>query len=117
MIVEDCQAIGQFDFGHVATCAIVLLYWTRFGGNLTLRRRGCTLKRMARQTLYVVSSRISDQVLMGIVAGDTTDARISSAEAFAVGQPVWLEAHAEFTTPRAPNDRLPSAMALPAEIR
>src|SRR5579864_9109983 len=54
---------------------------------------------------------------MGIVAGDTTDARIGSAEAFAVSQPVRLEAHVEFATPRAANHGLPTAMALSTEIR
>jgi hypothetical protein len=84
MIVETCLAIGQFDFRHVATCATILLNWTRSGFSLTVLGSGCTLKRVARQTLHVISSSVRNQIIMGFMAGNTTDARIGSAEAFAL---------------------------------
>lgn len=60
MVVEDCQAIGHFDFRHVATRAIVLLHGTRSGSRMTLLGRGCTLKRVTGQTLYVIGRSIGD---------------------------------------------------------
>jgi hypothetical protein len=54
---------------------------------------------------------------MRIVASETTDSRISSVEALAVGQPVRLEAHVDYPPSVASHHRFPAAMTLAAEAR
>ena len=116
MIVEDCQAIGQLDFRHVAPRAIIILNWTSCASGPAVRGRRYTLKSVARQTFEIVSGNVRNQILMRIVASDTADAPIGSAEALAAGQSVRLESHVEFATPGAANDLFPAAMALTAKI-
>jgi hypothetical protein len=116
VIVKTCLAISQLNFRHVAAHAVILLNRTSSGGRLTVHGRSCTLKCMARKTFDVICGSIHNQLFVGIVAGDTADARIGSTEALAVGQSVGLEAYVDFATPRAANDLLPTAMSLPTKI-
>ena len=54
---------------------------------------------------------------MRIVTGQTADSRISSVKAFAVRQPVRLEAHVDYPPSMASHHRLPATMTLAAEAR
>ena len=72
---------------------------------------------MARQAFGIVGAVVSHQVLVGIVAGDATDARVGTVEALAVGESKGLETHIHFAAPRAAHDRFPATVTLPAKIR
>ena len=117
MIAKAGQPIGQRDFGHMATHAILCLNRASRGGSLTTGHSGsCTLELVARQAFRIVNGYIRNQILVGIVARDAADAWIGSAKTLAASQPIRLEAHVYFATPRAANNLLPTTMALPTKI-
>ena len=72
---------------------------------------------MAGQAQRIIGRILADEILMGIVAGDTADARVRAVKASAVRQTIRLEAHGEFAAPVIPNRCLPAAMTLAAKIR
>src|ERR1700733_8117291 len=77
-----------------------------------MRRRS-----VASQTFGIIGRVFADNVVMRIVAGETTDARIRSVEAPAVGQPIGLESYVDLAMKVASHYRLPRAMTLATEIR
>src|ERR1017187_6568350 len=83
MIGELCVGAGQIDFGHMASHAVGFGH----GADLGVERGG-----MAGGALGVVGGEVGIHLCMGIVAGGAADAAILRVEAFAVGQPVGLEA-------------------------
>lgn len=115
MIVKAHQPIRELHFGHMAARAIARGDGTRFG---CLASRGfCIVRGMTGETLFVVRYGLSDKVLMWIMTGDATDARIRAAEAFAVCESIRLKANVNFPSPMTADDHFPTAMALPAKIR
>ena len=73
----------QFKLGHVARYAFVFSNRTRLGSGLATRMTG--------QTFAVEIHRFGLEVMMRIVAGQTTDARILRVITFAARQAVWLD--------------------------
>lgn len=57
--MEGGPAIGDLDFRHMATCAVAFLNWTYFAA-LVAVSYSCTLQRVTRQALSVISGRIGD---------------------------------------------------------
>src|SRR5271156_3800413 len=54
---------------------------------------------------------------MRVMTGDAADARIGPVEALAVHQAIGLEADVGLASPVVPHNRLPTAVALAAEVR
>jgi hypothetical protein len=52
------------------------------------------------------------EILVRIVTCNAADAGVGSAETFAVGEPVGLEADVHFAPPMTPDNHVPGAMAL-----
>jgi hypothetical protein len=72
---------------------------------------------VARETLRIVIGNIPHHLLVRIVAGNATDARIGSIETSAVGQPVRLEADIRRPFPMGAHHSFPTPMALTTEVR
>lgn len=115
-------AAGQGHFGHVTTDTIRLgdrtelrLARSRCLKILSSECRRSAGRRVAGYALGIVEGRTADHIPVRVVAGHTTDAWIRSIEAFAIGQPVGLEADVRRTPPVASDHRLPCSMALAAK--
>jgi hypothetical protein len=72
---------------------------------------------VAAQTFRIVRRIFADNILVRIVAGQTTDAGIGSIEALAVGQAVRLEADIDLTLEMASHHCLPGTVTLAAKAR
>src|SRR4051812_26227972 len=103
MIGERLVSAGMRHFGHVA-------------GHTSGRRRRAYLSlragftRMAGDAHRVIFRRLSHHFLVRIVARHATDPPVCSIETLAVGHPVWLEAHIQFSTPVVAHHSLPGPM-------
>ena len=71
---------------------------------------------MTGKTFGIVSGIFADDVLVRIVAGHTTDARVGAVEALAVGQAIGLEANVNLAVKVTSDDAFPGAMALAAKV-
>ena len=71
---------------------------------------------MAGQTFAIEIYRFRLEVMMWIVARQTTDARILGVITFAARQPVWLEANIRDPRVRLGSNFRPGAMALPTKF-
>jgi hypothetical protein len=72
---------------------------------------------VACQALWIVGGVLADDILVGIVACNATDARVRAVEAFAIRQTVGLEADGQLAAPVIADYGLPGAMTLAAKIR
>ena len=77
---------------------------------------GSIFRRVARKAFCVVRSFLGYHIAMGVMAGNAADSGIGSVEAFAVREPVRLEAHIELSSPAASYHRFPRPVTLPAKI-
>lgn len=71
---------------------------------------------MAGNALGIVISGAVIEGLMGIVAGNATDAGIVADETLAEGHAVWLEADECWPVPAIAHDGIKGSMALAAEV-
>lgn len=72
---------------------------------------------MAGQTFGIVDSNVGVDGLMRVVACEAADALVIACEAFAIFEPVGLEADVGLPVPVVANGGIPGAMALAAEVR
>jgi len=98
----------QFKLGHVARYAFVFRNRTRFGAGFAARMTG--------ETFAVEIHRLGLEVVMRIVAGQTTDACILRVVAFATRQPVGLKANVGNARVRLRGNLRPGAMTLATKL-
>lgn len=72
---------------------------------------------MAGKAFLVVVLVTSRKFVMGVMAGNATDAAVSAAETLAERQPVGLKADVRRAAPASPYHGRKGSMASPAETR
>jgi len=72
--------------------------------------------RVTRQALLIVGAVVRYEIAMRIMTGNAADTRVSTVEALAIGQAIWLETYIDLASPIASHHRLPCSVTLAAEI-